>query len=95
VRPARGFDPDAARHAPETIAASALAREPAAQAAARLFARLLGRFAGSLALTFKALGGVYVTGGVASGLAPSRRIRPTRRCCAPSRPCSSPATSPA
>lgn len=70
VRLARAFDPDAARHAPETIAASALAREPAAQAAARLFARLLGRFAGSLALTFKALGGVYVTGGVASGLAP-------------------------
>src|SRR5262245_24497762 len=62
VRLARAFDPDAARHAPETIAASALAREPAAQAAARLFARLLGRFA--------ALGGVYVTGGVASGLAP-------------------------
>jgi glucokinase len=70
VRLARAFDPDAARHAPETIAASALAREPAAQAAGRLFARLLGRFAGSLALTFKALGGVYITGGVASGLAP-------------------------
>jgi glucokinase len=70
ARLARALDPQAARHAPETIAASALAREPAAQAAARLFARLLGRFAGSLALTFKALGGVYVTGGVASGLAP-------------------------
>jgi glucokinase len=54
--------------APETIVASALAREPSAQAATRLFVRLLGRFAGSLALTFKALGGVYITGGVAGGL---------------------------
>ena len=55
---------------PETIVASALAREPSAQAATRLFVRLLGRFAGSLALTFKALGGVYITGGVAAGLGP-------------------------
>ena len=55
---------------PETIVASALAREPSAQAATRLFVRLLGRFAGSLALTFKAQGGVYITGGVASGLGP-------------------------
>jgi glucokinase len=70
VRLARVLDPRAARHAPETIAASALAREPSAQAAARLFVRLLGRFAGGMALTFKALGGVYITGGVASGLAP-------------------------
>ena len=50
--------------------ASALAREPAALAAARLFVRLLGRFAGDTALTFKALGGVYITGGVACGLGP-------------------------
>ena len=28
--------------------------------------RFLGRFAGGLALTFKAVGGVYVAGGVAS-----------------------------
>ncbi|HEY7664385.1 MAG TPA: glucokinase [Xanthobacteraceae bacterium] len=70
VRLARALDPQAGRHAPETIAASALAREPSAQAAARLFVRLLGRFAGSMALTFKALGGVYITGGVAGGLAP-------------------------
>jgi glucokinase len=33
-----------------------------------MFVRLLGRFAGSLALTFKALGGVYIAGGVAAGL---------------------------
>src|SRR5437764_1398118 len=46
------------------------ARGPAAHAAARLFVRLLGRFAGGLALTFKALGGVYITGGVASRLGP-------------------------
>ncbi|TMJ82550.1 MAG: glucokinase [Alphaproteobacteria bacterium] len=70
VRLARALDPQVACHAAETIAASALAREPAAQAAARLFVRLLGRFAGGLALTFKALGGVYIAGGVAGGLGP-------------------------
>ncbi len=32
--------------------------------------RLLGRFAGELALIFKAFGGVYIAGGVASRLAP-------------------------
>jgi glucokinase len=66
----RALDPRAACHEAETIAASALAREPSAQAAARLFVRLLGRFAGGLALTFKALGGVHIAGGVASGLGP-------------------------
>jgi len=70
VRLARALDPRAARHEPETLVAGALAREPAAQAAARLFVRLLGRFAGGLALTFKALGGVYIAGGVAYGLGP-------------------------
>src|SRR5215813_3149716 len=69
MRLARALDPRAACHAPETIVASALAREPSAQAA-RLFVRLLGRFAGGLALTFKALGGVYIAGGVAGGLGP-------------------------
>jgi glucokinase len=69
-RLARLLHPNAGVHAPETIVASALAREPSALAATRLFVRLLGRFAGSLALTFKALGGVYITGGVASGLGP-------------------------
>jgi len=67
MRLARAIDPRAACHAPETIVASALAREPSAQAAARLFVRLLGR---GLALTFKALGGVYIAGGVAGGLGP-------------------------
>lgn len=70
VRLARALDPRAGCHAPETIVASALAREPSAQAAARLFVRLLGRFAGGLALTFKALGGVYIAGGVACGFGP-------------------------
>jgi len=70
LRLARALDPQIACHAPETIVASALAREPSALAATRLFVRLLGRFAGSLALTFKAQGGVYITGGVASGLGP-------------------------
>jgi glucokinase len=70
LRLARALEPRVACHEPETIVASALAREPAAQAVTRLFVRLLGRFAGGLALTFKALGGVYVTGGVANGLGP-------------------------
>jgi len=70
VRLARAIDPEHSYHAPETIVAGALAREPSALAATRLFVRLLGRFAGSLALTFKAQGGVYLTGGVAAGLGP-------------------------
>ncbi len=56
--------------APETIVAHAQAGERTAQATIRLFIRLLGRFAGDVALTFKATGGVYITGGVALGLGP-------------------------
>jgi glucokinase len=70
VRLARALDPQAGCHAPETIVAASLAGEPSAQAATRLFVRLLGRFAGGSALTFKASGGVYITGGVATGLGP-------------------------
>jgi glucokinase len=70
LRLARALDPRTQYREPETIVASALAREPAALATARLFVRLLGRFAGDTALTFKALGGVYITGGVACGLGP-------------------------
>ena len=94
---ARLDPPPAREQAPETIVASALAREPSALAATRLFVRLLGRFAGRLALTFKALGGVYITGGVAGGSGrcstsrssaqPSRRIRPIRNCSRRSRRC--------
>jgi glucokinase len=56
--------------ASETVVAHAQAGDPAARATTQLFVRLLGRFAGDVALTFKATGGVYVTGGVALGLGP-------------------------
>jgi glucokinase len=62
--------PAAAHETPEALVARALAGEPSAQATARLFLRLLGRFAGSMALTFKALGGVYIAGGIARALEP-------------------------
>jgi glucokinase len=54
----------------ETLIAAARAGEPAARSTVRMFLRLFGRFAGSMALTFKALGGVYLTGGVARALDP-------------------------
>src|SRR5262245_8796532 len=44
MRLARALDPQAECHAPETIVAASLARQPSAQAATRLFVRLLGRF---------------------------------------------------
>jgi glucokinase len=62
--------PAVAHDAPETLVERALVGEPSALATARLFLRLLGRFAGSMALTFKALGGVYVAGGIARALEP-------------------------
>ena len=68
VRLARVLDPEGVYGAPEPIVSDAHAGRPKAQTIARLFVRLLGRLAGDLALTFKALGGVYVTGGVAQGL---------------------------
>jgi glucokinase len=66
----RAVDPQAQSVTPEAVVASALAGVPSAQATVRLFVRLLGRFAGDLALTFKAVGGVYIAGGVASRLGP-------------------------
>jgi glucokinase len=48
--------------------ARAQAGEPAAAATVALFVRLFGRFAGDVALLFKALGGVYVAGGVTGKL---------------------------
>jgi len=66
----QAIDPLAPCLTPEAVVAAALAGNAAATAAARLFVRLLGRFAGGLALTFKAVGGVYVAGGVASRLGP-------------------------
>jgi glucokinase len=53
---------------PETIVGMAKAGDPSALETTSLFLRLLGRFAGSLALTFKATGGVYVAGGVVAAL---------------------------
>ena len=64
----RAVDPHSHALTPEAVVANALAGEAAALAAAQLFVRLLGRFAGGLALTFKAVGGVYIAGGVVSRL---------------------------
>jgi glucokinase len=63
---ARGLAPET----PEALVARALAGEPSAWRTIRMFLRLFGRFAGSMALTFKAMGGVYLTGGVARALGP-------------------------
>lgn len=52
------------------IVAEAVAGEPHAYATIALMVRLLGRFAGGLALTFRATGGLYLTGGVAQRIAP-------------------------
>lgn len=70
IRLARALHRESAYRDPATIVADAHAGDRKAQAITRLFVRLLGRFAGGLALTFKALGGVYVTGGVATNLGP-------------------------
>jgi glucokinase len=70
VRLMRAVDPQTPCREPEAVVAAALAEESSAQTAVQLFVRLLGRFAGDLALTFKALGGVYIAGGVASRLGP-------------------------
>jgi glucokinase len=70
MRLARALDRENTYLNPEAILAGAAANEPLARAAAQTFIRLLGRFAGGLALTFKALGGVYIAGGVSAGLSP-------------------------
>jgi glucokinase len=69
MRLARALHPGRIYRDPESILAQAHSGDPDALGIARMFVRLLGRFAGDLALTFKALGGVYITGGVAAGLA--------------------------
>jgi glucokinase len=68
LRLAGALHTDRGYHDPETIIAHAHSGDPQAQAITRLFVRLLGRFVGDMALTFKALGGVYLTGGVACAL---------------------------
>lgn len=50
------------------IEAAARLADPAALAAVAMFVRLLGRFAGNIALAFKAIGGIYIAGGVAAKL---------------------------
>lgn len=53
---------------PEMLIRQAQAGDRAARATVAMFVRLLGRFAGDMALAFRASGGVYVSGGVATGL---------------------------
>ncbi len=64
----RAVDPRSQVLTPEAVVAAALAGDAAALVTVQLFVQLLGRFAGGLALTFKAVGGVYIAGGVASRL---------------------------
>jgi glucokinase len=62
--------PQTAALASESVVAQAQLADRAALATTRLFVRLLGRFAGDVALTFKATGGVFISGGVAQALGP-------------------------
>jgi glucokinase len=62
--------PDTLRVKSEMIVRQARAGDRAARATVAMFVRLLGRFAGDMALTFRATGGVYIAGGVATGLGP-------------------------
>jgi glucokinase len=70
VRLVRAIDPQTSYAAPEAVVAAALDGQASAAAATTLFVRLLGRLAGGLALTFKAFGGIYIAGGVASRFGP-------------------------
>lgn len=62
--------PDTLKVKSEMIVRQARAGDRAARATVAMFVRLLGRFAGDMALTFRATGGVYIAGGVATGLGP-------------------------
>jgi glucokinase len=62
--------PDTLKVKPEMIVRQARAGDRAARATIAMFVRLLGRFAGDMALTFRSTGGVYIAGGVATGLGP-------------------------
>ena len=70
VRLMHAIEPQTRYAEPEAVVAAALGGEAAPALATKLFVRLLGRCAGSLALTFKAFGGVYIAGGVASRFGP-------------------------
>ena len=60
----RGAEP----RTPAEIARQAAMGEDAAVAAVRRYSRLIGAFAGDLALVAPALGGIWLMGGVLSGL---------------------------
>ncbi len=62
--------PDLLAIQPEMILRQAHAGDRAARATIAMFVRLLGRFAGDMALAFRATGGVYIAGGVATKLGP-------------------------
>jgi glucokinase len=64
----RAMHPDRPALSANAIGPAANAGKAAAAATVGLFMRLLARFAGDVALTYKALGGVYVAGGVAAKL---------------------------
>ncbi len=78
LRLTRALVPQGNWRNPEAVVANALAGDPSALAASRLFVELLGRFAGDMALTFKALGGVYISGTVAIALRPVLEEPPFR-----------------
>ena len=66
----RAVHPGAGPTSARAILAGAARRDPDAAATLALFVRLMGRYAGDVALTFKALGGVYLAGGVAQRIGP-------------------------
>lgn len=66
------------RLTPEAVIAAALAHDETALETCHIFLRLFGRIAGDLALTFDARGGVFLAGGVTSGLAPLFTASPFR-----------------
>jgi glucokinase len=63
------LEPDAAELESHEIVRRAKAGDRAACACVDVFVRLLGRFAGDAALMFKAVGGVYLAGGVGMAVA--------------------------
>jgi len=66
------------RLTPEAVIAAAVAGEEAAVETCHVFLRLFGRIAGDLSLTFDSRGGVFLAGGVATGLAPLFATSPFR-----------------
>ncbi len=62
--------PDLPPRTSPAIVQDAIAGDAPALAVTQLFVRLLGRLCGDLALMFKASGGVYIAGGLGTGLGP-------------------------